>query len=98
MEQGMHFCGYAAYGMLSCFNLMATFLLLWHNCPKTCRCCSQVTTTICNLILGKVYLDHHGTMHIRGNRQYSCKLKFKEQSFLDRNPHQVNDNLLLSFY
>ncbi|KAF5935719.1 hypothetical protein HYC85_026848 [Camellia sinensis] len=49
---------------------------------------SKVTTSICNLILGKVYLDHHGMMHIRGNRQYSCKLKFKEQSILDRNPHQ----------
>ncbi|XP_057478569.1 oxysterol-binding protein-related protein 2B isoform X1 [Actinidia eriantha] len=51
---------------------------------------NKVTTSICNLILGKVYLDHHGTMHIRGNRQYSCKLKFKEQSLLDRNPHQVH--------
>ncbi|KAL5551153.1 hypothetical protein UlMin_001329 [Ulmus minor] len=51
---------------------------------------SKVTTTIYNLILGKVYCDHHGIMHIRGNRQYSCKLKFKEQSILDRNPHQVN--------
>ncbi|CAL5432682.1 unnamed protein product [Camellia sinensis] len=51
---------------------------------------SKVTTSICNLILGKVYLNHHGTMHIRGNRQYSCKLKFKEQSILDRNPHQVH--------
>ncbi|XP_057978062.1 oxysterol-binding protein-related protein 2A-like isoform X4 [Malania oleifera] len=50
---------------------------------------SKVTTTIYNLILGKVYCDHHGIMHIRGNRQYSCKLKFKEQSLLDRNPHQV---------
>ncbi|KAF5933796.1 hypothetical protein HYC85_029967 [Camellia sinensis] len=44
---------------------------------------SKVTTSICNLILGKVYLNHHGTMHIRGNRQYSCNLKFKEQSILD---------------
>lgn len=51
---------------------------------------SKVTTTIYNLILGKVYCDHHGMMHIRGNRQYSCKLKFKEQSLLERNPHQVN--------
>ncbi|XP_073102945.1 oxysterol-binding protein-related protein 2A isoform X1 [Elaeis guineensis] len=50
---------------------------------------SKVTTTIYNLILGKVYCDHHGTMSIRGNRQYSCKLKFKEQSLLDRNPRQV---------
>ncbi|XWS61961.1 hypothetical protein CRYUN_Cryun07bG0169700 [Craigia yunnanensis] len=51
---------------------------------------SKVTTTIYNLILGKVYCDHHGLMHIRGNRQHSCKLKFKEQSILDRNPHQVH--------
>ncbi|KAM1584523.1 hypothetical protein FF2_037432 [Malus domestica] len=51
---------------------------------------SKVTTSIYNLILGKVYCDHHGTMHIRGNCQHSCKLKFKEQSILDRNPHQVH--------
>ncbi|KAJ7944765.1 Oxysterol-binding protein [Quillaja saponaria] len=51
---------------------------------------SKVTTTIYNLILGKVYCNHHGTMHIRGNHQYSCRLKFKEQSLLDRNPHQVH--------
>ncbi|XP_024171246.1 oxysterol-binding protein-related protein 2A isoform X2 [Rosa chinensis] len=51
---------------------------------------SKVTTNIYNLILGKLYCDHHGTMHIRGNREYSCKLKFKEQSILDRNPHQVH--------
>ncbi|KAG0473174.1 hypothetical protein HPP92_014585 [Vanilla planifolia] len=50
---------------------------------------NKVTTTIYNLILGKVYCDHHGTMNIRGNRQYSCKLKFKEHSLLDRNPRQV---------
>ncbi|XP_068634062.1 oxysterol-binding protein-related protein 2A isoform X2 [Aristolochia californica] len=50
---------------------------------------SKVTTTIYNVILGKIYCEHHGTMHIRGNHQYSCKLKFKEQTLLDRNPHQV---------
>ncbi|KAI8005563.1 Oxysterol-binding protein-related protein 2B [Camellia lanceoleosa] len=46
----------------------------------------RVTTPICNLILGKMYLNHHGTMHISGIRQYSCELKFKEPSILDRNP------------
>ncbi|XP_074268639.1 oxysterol-binding protein-related protein 2A isoform X2 [Silene latifolia] len=50
---------------------------------------SKVTTSIHNLIIGKLYCDHHGTMSIRGNRQYSCTLKFKGQSFLDRNPNQV---------
>ncbi|KAL9357457.1 hypothetical protein Peur_050710 [Populus x canadensis] len=50
---------------------------------------SKVTTSIYNLILGKLYCDHYGTMRIEGNREYSCKLKFKEQSIIDRNPHQV---------
>ncbi|XP_059448132.1 oxysterol-binding protein-related protein 1C isoform X2 [Corylus avellana] len=50
---------------------------------------SKVTTSIYNLILGKLYCDHYGTMRIRGNHEYSCKLKFKEQSIIDRNPHQV---------
>ncbi|KAL6905310.1 hypothetical protein ACP4OV_002911 [Aristida adscensionis] len=50
---------------------------------------SKVTTTINNLIIGRVYCHHHGIMNISGNRQYSCKLTFKEQSFLERNPRQV---------
>ncbi|XP_057442953.1 oxysterol-binding protein-related protein 1C-like isoform X2 [Lotus japonicus] len=50
---------------------------------------SKVTTSIYNLILGKLYCDHYGTMRIQGNREYSCKLKFKEQSIIERNPHQV---------
>ncbi|CAN6466928.1 unnamed protein product [Victoria cruziana] len=50
---------------------------------------SKVTTSIYNLILGKLYCDHYGAMRIQGNREYSCKLKFKEQSIIDRNPHQV---------
>jgi hypothetical protein len=28
-------------------------------------------------------------MRIKGSGKYSCKLKFKEQSIIDRNPHQV---------
>ncbi|KAJ8762923.1 hypothetical protein K2173_023052 [Erythroxylum novogranatense] len=51
---------------------------------------SKVTTSIYNLILGKLYCDHYGTMRISGNRDFSCKLKFKEQSIIDRNPHQVH--------
>ncbi|KAK4747460.1 hypothetical protein SAY87_014046 [Trapa incisa] len=51
---------------------------------------SKVTTSIYNLILGKLYCDHYGTMRIQGNGDYSCKLKFKEQSIIDRNPHQVH--------
>ncbi|KAK7351141.1 hypothetical protein VNO77_10368 [Canavalia gladiata] len=51
---------------------------------------TKVTTSIYNLILGKLYCDHYGTMRIQGNQEYSCKLKFKEQSIIDRNPHQVH--------
>ncbi|GAB2235213.1 hypothetical protein Droror1_Dr00027707 [Drosera rotundifolia] len=50
---------------------------------------SKVTTSIYNLILGKLYCEHYGTMRIQGNRGFSCKLKFKEQSIIDRTPHQV---------
>ncbi|RLM98426.1 oxysterol-binding protein-related protein 1D isoform X2 [Panicum miliaceum] len=51
---------------------------------------SKVTTSIYNIIIGKIYCDHYGTMRINGSGQYSCKLKFKEQSVIDRNPHQVH--------
>ncbi|CAD6270171.1 unnamed protein product [Miscanthus lutarioriparius] len=51
---------------------------------------SKVTTSIYNIIIGKIYCDHYGTMRINGSGQYSCKLKFKEQSIIDRNPHQVH--------
>ncbi|KAK2972186.1 hypothetical protein RJ640_030731, partial [Escallonia rubra] len=51
---------------------------------------SKVTTSIYNIILGKIYCDHYGTMRINGSGIYSCKLKFKEQSIIDRNPHQVH--------
>jgi hypothetical protein len=49
----------------------------------------QVTTCIYNLIVGKLYIDHFGTMKIQGNGNLVCKLKFKEQTIMDRNPHQV---------
>ncbi|AQK63602.1 Oxysterol-binding protein-related protein 1C [Zea mays] len=55
---------------------------------------SKVTTSIYNLILGKLYCDHYGTMRIQGNCEYSCKLKFKEQSIIDRNPHQASVTFL----
>ncbi|KAK4344439.1 hypothetical protein RND71_037533 [Anisodus tanguticus] len=51
---------------------------------------SKVTTSIHNLILRKIYCDHFGTMHIQGSGSYSCKLKFKKQSIMNRNPHQVH--------
>ncbi|GJR23511.1 oxysterol-binding protein-related protein 1D [Tanacetum coccineum] len=51
---------------------------------------SKVTTSIYNIILGKIYCDYYGTMRIKGSGNYSCKIKFKEQSIIDRNPHQVH--------
>ncbi|KAF3783527.1 Oxysterol-binding protein-related protein 2A [Nymphaea thermarum] len=51
---------------------------------------SKVTTTIYNVIVGKLYCGHHGMLHIKGNQQYSCKINFKKQSLVDRNPHQVH--------
>ncbi|KAE8730169.1 Oxysterol-binding protein-related protein 1C [Hibiscus syriacus] len=51
---------------------------------------SKVTTSIYNIILGKIYCDHYGTMRIKGSGNYTCKIKFKEQSIIDRNPHQVH--------
>eukprot|EP01018_Ginkgo_biloba_P008672 Gb_07592 [translate_table: standard] len=49
---------------------------------------SKMTTSIYNLILGKIYCEHYGAMPIQGNKQLSCKLKFKEL-IIGRNLHQV---------
>ena len=66
-----------------------TALTILYKIPAKLSFSYQVTTSIYNLILGKLYCDHYGTMKIQGNQKYSCKLKFKEQSLIDRNPHQV---------
>ncbi|GJP37668.1 hypothetical protein CLOM_g22104 [Closterium sp. NIES-68] len=50
---------------------------------------NKVTTGIYNLIIGKLYIDHYGTMRINGNRGTSVRLKLKERSFFDRDTHQV---------
>eukprot|EP00850_Spirogloea_muscicola_P023415 SM000354S13410 [mRNA] locus=s354:37052:41462:- [translate_table: standard] len=55
---------------------------------------SKVTTSIYNIILGKLYSDHYGTMRINGNRGFSARLKFKEQSLMDRNPRQVQGHVV----
>ncbi|KAI4372455.1 hypothetical protein MLD38_010682 [Melastoma candidum] len=54
---------------------------------------NKVTTSINNLILGKVCCDHHGTMHIRGNREYSCNLRFKDSTIFDRHSHEVHGSV-----
>ncbi|CAI5502473.1 unnamed protein product [Closterium sp. Naga37s-1] len=50
---------------------------------------NKVTTGIYNLIIGKLYVDHYGTMRINSNRGISVRLKLKERSFFDRDTHQV---------
>ncbi len=45
-----------------------TIFKLWHYVW-------QVTTSIYNLILSKLYVNHYGTMHIQGNQELSCRLK-----------------------
>ncbi|CAI5985338.1 unnamed protein product [Closterium sp. NIES-64] len=45
-----------------------------------------VTVLIQNLILGKPFVEHYGTMRIKGNRGYSARLRFKERSTFDRKP------------
>lgn len=52
---------------------------------------NKVTTSINNLILGKIYVDHGGVMKIR-NTAYNmvAKIRFKETSMLfDKNPRYV---------
>lgn len=52
--------------------------------------CAQVTTGIYGLILGKLYIDHYGTMEVKSNHNGMCvRLKFKERSIFDRSVHQV---------
>ena len=51
---------------------------------------TKVTTGIYNIILGKPYVEHYGTMKITSNRGWSIQLRFKERTpLIDRNPHQV---------
>eukprot|EP00898_Chlorokybus_atmophyticus_P008225 jgi/Chlat1/8403/Chrsp80S07909 len=56
---------------------------------------SKVTTSIHNLIIGRLYVDHRGTMTIVSSKTKSiARLKFKEQGMMDRNPHQVKGNIV----
>lgn len=52
---------------------------------------SKVTSTVGNLIIGKLYVDHSGIMKVRNlSSGLVARLRFKEQGLImDRNPHQV---------
>lgn len=51
----------------------------------------QVVSSINNLIIGKIYVDHGGVMRITSSATgMACKLKFKEQGLLSRHEaHEV---------
>ena len=52
---------------------------------------NKVTSTVGNLIIGKLYIDHSGVMRIRNlNTGLTACLTFKEQGLLDRTAHQVS--------
>lgn len=51
---------------------------------------NKVTTSINNLILGKIYIDHGGIMRVRGlSSGLTMRIRFKETGIFDKDPHQV---------
>ena len=52
---------------------------------------NKVTTSINNLILGKIYIDHGGIMKVRNvGTGLTAKLRFKETGMIfDKDPRQV---------
>ena len=60
--------------------------------------CMQVVSSINNLIIGKIYVDHGGVMRITSSATgMVCKLKFREQGILSRHEaHEVCALLRLS--
>lgn len=54
-------------------------------------CDGQVVSSINNLIIGKIYVDHGGTMRIHSSASgLVCKLKFREQGIMrHREAHEV---------
>uniref|UniRef100_A0A1D1ZMT1 PH domain-containing protein n=1 Tax=Auxenochlorella protothecoides TaxID=3075 RepID=A0A1D1ZMT1_AUXPR len=51
---------------------------------------SKVTTSINNLVLGKIYVDHGGIMRVRGlDSGLTARVRFKETGIFDRDPRQV---------
>ena len=59
--------------------------------PHGGACALQVVSSIHNLIIGKIYVDHGGVMRITSSATgMACKLKFKEQGLLSRHEaHEV---------
>ncbi|KAK9801882.1 hypothetical protein WJX73_007191 [Symbiochloris irregularis] len=53
----------------------------------------KVNSSINNLIIGKIYIDHGGIMRIKNNSGLVCKLKFHETGMLTREAHLVKGHL-----
>eukprot|EP00210_Caulerpa_lentillifera_P001647 g1583.t1 len=52
---------------------------------------NKVVTSINNLIIGKLEIDHYGLMKVQNlTNKLTAKIKFMEKRFFDRNPHQVD--------
>ena len=52
---------------------------------------NKVTSTVYNLIIGKLYVDHGGIMRVRNMTSgLVARMNFKERGLIrDRNPHQA---------
>mmetsp|Transcript_31862 Transcript_31862/g.90503 ORF Transcript_31862/g.90503 Transcript_31862/m.90503 type:complete len:788 (+) Transcript_31862:469-2832(+) len=55
---------------------------------------NKVVTSINNLIIGKLYIDHGGLMRVvNKSTGLQAKLRFKETGMLDRSPRQIRGHL-----
>ena len=54
---------------------------------------NKVTTSIHNIIIGKTYVDHHGSMSIRSSLGTTCTLRFCPTGMLTKVPHQVRGGI-----
>lgn len=55
---------------------------------------NKVVTSINNLIIGKLEIDHYGLMKVQNlTNELTAKIKFMEKRFFDRNPHQVEGHI-----
>ncbi len=77
--------------MLSCVHFRYAQILEDPGCSQGGSCVLQVVSSIHNLIIGKIYVDHGGVMRITSSATgMVCKLKFKEQGLLSRHEaHEV---------
>jgi oxysterol-binding protein 1 len=55
---------------------------------------NKVTTTINNLILGKLYVEHSGTMKVQSEQMSTeVRIKFKDGGIITSSKHQISGRL-----